>query len=139
MERSRRYIFTFPVFFALTYVLMTQSVWLPLKGDAISPGNYTWGDHAFIFGIWRILSLLVLFILCMPFIPAIRQWEAPVVGALTGVVVSVNDWLLDWGTSPSAGGIAIVSMFAIPMLACILIVVFLRYAENHISRRPVVR
>lgn len=130
-------MFAFPVLFALMYVLMTQSVWLPLKSTA-SPGNLTWDDRAFFFGIWRILSLFVLFVLCMPFIPAIRQWEPPLVGALTGVVVSLYDWLLDWGASPSGGSMALISMFAVPMLACTLIVVSLRFAEDRMRRRPVV-
>jgi hypothetical protein len=137
MERSRRYIFTFPVFFTLLYVLMTQAVWIPLESTP-SPGNSTWGDHAFFFGIWRILSLLVLFVLCMPFTPAIRQWEAPVVGALTGGVVSAYDWHLDWGTSPAGGSMLPISMFAVPILACILIVIFLRYAEDHMRKRVVI-
>ena len=104
-----------------------------------SPGNLTWGDHAFFFGIWRILCLLVLFVLCMPFIPAIRQWEAPLVGALTGVVVSLYDWLLGWGATPFGGSMALISMFAVPMLACTLIVLSLRFAEDRMCTRRVAR
>ncbi|MGA7381245.1 MAG: hypothetical protein WBX03_10365 [Terriglobales bacterium] len=137
MKRSRRYRFAFPVLFALTYVLMTQSVWLPLKETAPHPGHLNLDDQAFFFGIWRILSVLVLFVLSMPFIPAIRQWEAPVVGGLTGVVVSVYDWQLWWGISGFGGSMALFSWFVVPLFACASIVVFLRYAEGLWRRRLV--
>jgi hypothetical protein len=104
------------------------------------PGRSNWDDQVFFFGIWRILSIVVIFVLSMPFIPAIRQWEPPVVGGLTGVIVSAYDWLTEWGAAAGSGEyMGLFSMLVVPIFAAFSIIVFVRYAEDHRRRRHAVR
>ena len=122
----------------LVYVLLTVRVWLPLKSAELAASQLDQGFGLLILLIYRVISLVIVFVLCLPFIPAVRREEAFAAGALTGIFISLIDWQILWG-STIAGGLplALAVMFGIPLIAGGLSAIAVVYAELLWKRRTV--
>jgi len=121
----------------LVYVLLTVRVWLPLKSAELAASHRDQGFGLLILLIYRVISLVIVFVLCLPFIPAVRREEAFAAGALTGIFTSVIDWQVMWDST--AGGLSFdpPALFGIPLIAGGLSVIAVVYAELLWKRRTV--
>ena len=116
--RSKWFRFQFPIMFAFVYEFLTWECWVPLMRPQMekntTPKASLWELHVLLFGIeLRVLLVLVLFALCLPFVPPVRRWEALFVGALTGALTSVFDYRYwNFGLIQTGGPLQVLALAA---------------------------
>jgi nicotinamide riboside transporter PnuC len=83
----------------------------------------------------RVLLVLVLFILCLPFVPAVRSWEATVVGALTAALTSAFDyWCWHFGLIKLSGPLFGIAL-GFPAISFGIAALLVRYIDRRSSPR----
>lgn len=95
--RSKWARFQFLVIFTAAYEALTWGCWVPLLRPEMekltTPRAKFWELSILIWTIeLRVLLVAALFIVCLPFAPAVRRWQAAVVGATTGALTSAFDY-----------------------------------------------
>jgi len=81
----------------------------------------------------RAILILVLFVLCLPFLPAVRRWEPGVVGALAAVFTSVLDFQFwKFGLNRFDGLEFWLAAVGFPALSSGLAILLLRYVEKQL-------
>ena len=121
----------------LVYVLLTVRVWLPLNSAELAASHRDQGFGLLILLIYRLISMVIVFVLCLPFIPAVRREEAFPAGVLTGIFISVIDWQILWGSTIGGGLPFLAVMFGVPLIAGGLSAIAVVYVESLWKRRAV--
>jgi hypothetical protein len=127
----------FPVISALFYVLLSVRLWLPLKSAELAASHRDRGFGLLILLIYRVISLVIVFVLCLPFIPAVRRQEAFAAGALTGIFISAIDWQIGWNLTADSLPLSLTLVFGVPLIAGGLSAIAVAYAELLWNRHTV--
>jgi hypothetical protein len=136
--RSKWARFSFPPCFVLTYFFLLLWVWDPLINDALKTRvqrpDVPEGVGVPIFAIeMRVILIVALFVLCLPFLPAIHKWEAAVVGALAAVLTSALDFQFwRFGLNRLDGPEFWFAAIGFPALSSGAAILLLRYIENRL-------
>jgi hypothetical protein len=137
-KRSKWYLFNFPPAFIFTYYVLFVRVWDSATDNYLKTRPPTpdvpEGIGMVIFAVeMRAILIVVLFVLCLPFIPAVRRWEPGVVGALSAVFTSVLDFEF-WKFGLNRFNVPEYYLAAIgfPALSCGLAILLLRYVKKRL-------
>ena len=134
MAPSRSNWLLLPVGFAIIYAVITWAYWVPLDRPRIATqsGGTSfipyWEGEVIGFVAIRILSALVLSLVCCVFPPPGRWLRIFSIGAVTGLVASVIDRFC-WNWIQNHVGY-LVALFGIPMLSGGILVLLFRFIEG---------
>ena len=143
-DRSKWARFKFFVIFTTAYEALTWGCWVPLMRAEIekltTPKAEFWELRILLFTIeLRVLLVLALFILCLPFVPAVRSVEATAVGALTAALTSAFDyWCWHFGFIELSGPLFGLALAA-PAFSFGIAALLVRYIESRSSPHGVRR
>lgn len=137
-RRSKWCRFNFPPAFIFTYFVLFVRVWDSATDNYLKTRpprpDVPEGIGMVIFAVeMRAILILVLFVLCLPFLPAVRRWEPGVVGALAAVFTSVLDFQFwKFGLNRFDGLEFWLAAVGFPALSSGLAILLLRYVEKQL-------
>jgi peptidoglycan/LPS O-acetylase OafA/YrhL len=138
--RSKWHCFSFPPCFVLTYFFLLLRVWDSLIDNELKTRGprpeVPEGVGVPIIAIeMRAILILALFVLCLPFLPPVRKWEAAVVGALAAVFTSALDFQFwRFGLNRLDGLEFWLAAIGFPALSTGLAILLLRYVEKRLRQ-----